>query len=241
MTAAPDNTWIYALMAVAVVICIGGYFILKGRKGKEFKPVDFKKATIADLKEAATMMGSSTSNLMDYLFGGGGQLLLGYNKVAEVDRAYELEGEFNTQKWDAKTRSWIWGEDKKHHLIVLRARSKSFIWRYLGMKKRFFILDTNRLIACDLFKRRWSVRPTELFLPYGDVFVQSDAGMEFIDDLSIKRQKESTMMALENYGPRIVFLSAQVAAKNNILSAEAEKERKRWEAPKRADDQEVLV
>lgn len=241
MTAAPDNTWIYALMAVAVVLCIGGYFLFSRRKPANFKPVDFKRATIADLKEAVTMLGISTSNLLDYLFGGGGQLLLGYNKVAEVDRAYELEGEFGTQKWDGKTRAWVWGESKKHHLIVLRARNKSFLWRYLGMKKRFFILDGQRLITCDLFTHRWSVRPTELFLPYGDVFVQSDAGMEFVDELSIKRSKESTMMALENYGPRIVFLSAQVAAKNNLLSAEAEKERKRWEAPKRADDQEVLV
>ena len=231
-----DNPIVVALILLGVI----GFVVSMLYKRKmstdnfqDFKPQKFSATTIRDMKEKIENQGTKYK----------GQLYVGLKKICRIDKYYIGKGKFALSIYDPKTKSFaVEGKDKdtEYELMFLRAKSNNIIYRLLGFRKVYYLLnfkekDVKTMKFDEINKRIYLPHSTDL-TSYGDVWVNSADSIEYINNISMKRTNEEIMMHLENMPDRVVHLEIEQAKRERISKIITDLEKGKWEDRKDAGD-----
>jgi hypothetical protein len=103
------------------------------------------------------------------------------------------------------------------------------------MKKKYYILNRDK-VKHDLNNDIFYIQDKVDIIPFGDVWIMDDDGLEYLSDVSIKRMNEQTMMWLEFLPDRVSHLELAQARKERISRIESDIERRKYEERKDTGD-----
>lgn len=224
------------------VIVVGGVFAVilfkllsKNKLKLKWKPSQLRDTVYEEFKKKLSTIGIKLKK---------GELYIAFNKVASIDRYLVVEAKLTSIFVNAKTMDEFENEedlknvtsDEKEKLLIVRARSKSILLRLLGLRKYYFILHMADGIKLDPTNGRIFLPVGTDFQSYGNIWINHDASIEYINDISIKRQMEQQRSELENMPQRVVLLNVDQAMKERTIQAMAATERLRYDEIKKAQD-----
>lgn len=172
-----------------------------------------------------------------------GYLYIGHHLIRFVDRYLFIKGNMAQMLLDLKKnimQSDEKSKDQKYEFLILRMKNKNIIYRFLGIFKQYVVIDVyfdkKRILRSDMEHGRFFLPENIDLTSYGNVWVTSDAGMEYINDISIKRMNEQIMMNLENMPDKVVHLELEQAKKERINRTITELEKSKYDDLKKAGD-----
>ena len=232
-----DNPIVVALILIGVIGFVVSMLYKKKMgsidKFKEFEPKKFSAMTIKDMKEKIDNQGTKYKGL----------LYIGLKKICKIDKYYIGKGKFALSVYDPKTKAFTVQnpeKDTEYELMFLRARSNNILFRLLGLRKIYYLLNYKEK---DVKTMKFDEIGKKIFLPhstdltsYGDVWINSADSIEYINNISMKRTNEEIMMHLENMPDRVVHLEIEQAKRERISKIITDLEKSKWEERKSADD-----
>lgn len=234
-----DNPIIVALIFLGVIGFVVSMLYKKKMstdKFKEFEPQKFSATTIRDMKQKIDNQGTKYK----------AHLYVGLKKICKIDKYYIGKGKFALSIYDPKTKSFAVQDkekDTEYELMFLRAKSNNIIFRLLGFRKVYYLLnykekDVKTMKFDEINNRIYLPHSTDL-TSYGDVWVNSADSIEYINNISMKRTNEEIMMHLENMPDRVVHLEIEQAKRERISKIITDLEKSKWEERKDAGDTTV--
>ena len=123
---------VFYVVVVAIPLIAVFYLITKNQdKIKDFKPVLFSETVTDNLKKMVGENGIDCGGIFSFILGTRAKLKIGYQTVADIDAYIEQDGEFSGMIFNPTTKQM--DHDKKYDrdfkLVILRAKSSSFLWR----------------------------------------------------------------------------------------------------------------
>lgn len=199
---------ILSLIAIAVVAVVVS--ALKKNKFKDFKYRPFKKTVRDGLKEKVDLHGQ------DFPFFSSPGLYIGMKKIAIPEKYFYAKGKFSTALSDGKDIKVCDAEnDVGYNLLIVRSSSNNFIFRLLGLKKKYFILKTHEkdksLITYDNIKKWFFLPINSDLVSYADIWMNTSDAVEYVNDISAIRLVEECMTHIENLPDKIVHLEMEQA------------------------------
>jgi len=219
------------MIAMAVIGYLIYYFVSR-KNQKEFKSVPFHETVQKDIKMTLKRTGKACN----------GKLKIGYQTIGFIDRFLVQKGKFPFMEYDQNNKTFrhVHNNDSNFNLLLLRTKSDNFFIRmflsWFGVGYQYFILNNSRIVYNDPINNIWVLQDNEYVIPYGNIWINSDHAMEYLDDISMKSSKESIMTHMENYADRIVHLEIKTARENQLKRADAQIQKERWESAKRIDE-----
>lgn len=226
-----DNPIVVGLILVGMLAII--VYAIFGKRIEKIKDLKIQKTeeTIEkDFKEKIKKMGHKIKH---------GKLILGVNNIAKLDRWLRIQGKFDEYFLADKTQGYQINEDAErvpYDLLIFLAKNKFFLFRWLGIKKYFFLIQANSLLRFDEVTNSFILKENTDLVLYADVWVNSQSSIEYIHDISIKRMNIELMTALENYPNKVVHLEMAQAKKERTYREMMETDKARYDAIKKAED-----
>jgi len=237
-----DNWYLYAIVFFSALVI---FWLYKRRTGKdeitfkEFKPQKLKKTFDEGISEKVKLLSRDFN----------GKLFVGFYSIAKISRYFYAKGFFELVNWDDSNKAFRVStkkdENKKYHLLVLEARSNNFILSILGLDKKYFILKYKD--EKGKYKIRFDPSNKNIILPegadltsYGNIWTNCMDGIEYLDDVSIKRMSEQIRMHLENWPDKLVHLEMELAKRERILKSSAESDKLRFKERAEAGDTTLM-
>jgi hypothetical protein len=233
-----ENWWLLIIIGIIVVALI---IIIRRNKDqglKEFKPQPLKKTLDDEIKAKTNLLGRDFK----------GKVYIGFDKKADIDKYYYIRGFFDLVKMDYKTREVVLGKKDDrvlYDLIVMRALSASFIKRILGLGKFYLVLkmkDQNKegkeriVVRFDAVNKAVFLDIGTDLTSYGKIWTNCFEGIEYLQDVSIKRLLEQTQMHLENIPDKNAHIEMLQATKERSKRVDAEIEKGKYQDRKEASD-----
>lgn len=231
-----DNPIVVALIFLGVIGFVVSMLYkrkMSTDKFKDFEPKKFSAMTIRDMKDKINTQGTKYK----------GHLYIGLKKICRIDMYYIGKGKFALSVYDPKTKAFSVQDtksDTEYQLMFLRAKSTNIIYRLLGFRKVYYLLNYKEK---DVQTMKFDEIGKKIFLPhstdltsYGDVWVNSADSIEYINNISMKRTNEEIMMHLENMPDRVVHLEIEQAKRERISKIITDLEKSKWEDRKDAGD-----
>lgn len=233
-----DNPLVMFLI-VGVVFIVLIMSILKKRnvKFKEFKLRKVDETLNDDLKKSVDLRGQSVRRY---------SLLAGFQKIARIERYLIEKGKFSKALYDPESKD-IFVDDtasKDYELIILRAKSNNFVFRMMGIKKIYFVLKYKSIkgqehIIFDHFRKQIVLPYNMQILNFGNVWINSNDSLDYINEISIRSFTEDIMMHLENIPDKAVHLELEQAKKERTGRVYVDLEKGKWENRKDAGDTSI--
>lgn len=233
-----NESWLNnPIVPVLIIVLIGAYFLSKilkrygvGEKFKEFKPQLSEQTVYDDIVKSCKMNGTKVK----------GSLHFGFKKIATIEKYFITKGHFPIMLFNQTNKSLQESTKKpvEYELMIIQAKNNNLLFRILHIKKQFFILD-NKTIQHDPKANRIIVPSNISIIPYGNIWVNSASGVEFTDEISLKRQLIQTNTIIENTPDRVIHLETETARKERIIRNIAELEKGKYDDMKKGKDTEV--
>lgn len=228
-----NNPIIAIIIVVAVVVVLFfKFFGKKNLKPSSFKPRLFTKTIYDDFKNKVNVQGLKFK----------GNLNIGFHKIAIIEKYCFVKGRLPVISYEAGSKNIeIADKDQseEYEFMVIRAKSNNVFYRLFGLKKMFFVLNSKEIELDKMQKRVFLPSGVDL-ISYGNVWVNHDYAIEYINDISIKRMNEQMMTQLENYPDRIVHLEAELTKKLESARVYTELERAKYDKTKYGEDTKIL-
>lgn len=224
-----ENPIFIGMFLIAIIGIL--YFKFFNRKGySEFVPQKLSKTTQTEFKEKLKEHGININ----------GKLVVGYNVVSHISKWLIIKGSFYTTIYDDKNKKYTVNKNKKveYDLLCLESKNKNLLYRILGLKKSYYLLNVNTVTFNEMSKS-WILQSKNDIVRYADIWVNSDSGIEYINDISFKTLTESTMTHVQNMPDRIVHLEVEQAKRNQLKISEIEAYKGKYEAYKQAEDTSI--
>lgn len=234
-----SSSFLTYMIVVGIIIAIGYSLISRSKtKFKDFKPKLFSETIYDDLKKKTVNQGIKIRK---------GKLLIGIHEIAFIDRFLECKGKFAVYLFNSKKNELTTldpNKDQDYDLLLLRAKSRHFIWRLFGIRKSFYMLqasdkDGKKLYYVDDKAKRFIFPSTVDLVSYGNVWINSEYGAEYINEISMKRLNEQTLMYLENWPDKLSHLEVEGAKRERIARVYTELDKGKYEENKKAGDSVV--
>lgn len=230
-----DNPFfMYGIIAGGLAFAI--YLVIKNKNKipemKEFIPTKSEKTIENELKEKLKIHGNKIN----------GFLFSNIKRIGRIDSYLKAYGEFEIYtNSDGKNYKIIKDEKKPFNLIILRMKNTNILLRLFGLKKIFYVLKMKNnegedLIKIDKETNRFFISDKTDLISYGNVWLNSDESMEYLNDISMKRMLINTNTHLENLPDKIVHMEMEQAKKERLNRVLTEQERMKWEERKSAGD-----
>jgi len=233
-------TFIYLAIGLFAILIIV-YFITRKKGQKEFKPQELKVTFKEDLKDKVDTLGIPLQTgiwkfLWNLIFNDETKLIRDFNKVASLERYVILKTVIPKYTFDKKTKDFITLKDTvKIEMLVLRAYSPFFLWKILGIKKKYFLFDMknkDKLFRFDPLLNAVVIQGQVDFTSYGRIWCIDEAGTEYLNNVSIKRMIEQVNMWLENAPDRIIHLDSQQSKVERTNKTIADLEKQKYDSRK---------
>jgi hypothetical protein len=231
-----DNPMVSVAVVAAVIGVIIYFLFFKNKKDKaDFVPQRFEKTVYS---EAAKIMKMSGTKIR------GGRLCKGYHQIGGSIEAYaEVKGANAVMRHDTKLNRYL--EDKTakpvpYHQLILVSKSRDFLKKLLGVGKEYFVLEPGS-VEYNYATKTWTLPDTAEVKPFGNVWTNSAAGMEWISDISLKRTFENTLTHVENFPDKVSHLELAHAKFSSRVRTVAAAEKSKYDAGKNAEDTEIEI
>jgi len=240
------------IMVFAIIIFIAIIILKKHKKNeitfKEFKPRPLKKTLDEDLKGKMKLFG---------IYCRKGSLFIGFNKIANFDKYFNIRGWFELMTWDPKGKEFTLPDkpikstdknqkiqqkdDLKYDLLCIQAKNKFFLLRWLGICKFFLILkmrDDNEVpcLRFDPINSSIILNTGTDLTSWGKIWSNSMDAIEYLNDISIKRLNEQAQMHMENMPDKVVHLEMEQAKKERSNKIFVEQEKSKYKERESAGD-----
>lgn len=233
-----DNPLIGYIAVIVIIGIIFSIFLKKRKIGfKEFKPQLFEKTIYDELKKKVDLQGIKIIR---------GKLLISFHQIARIDRYFAAKGKFALTLFDPKNKEFNVQpkeQDEEFNLLILRGKNPFFLWRLLSIKFHYYILkftdNDKRIIKFDDKSNRFILPESIDLVSYGNVWTNSTESIEYINDISMKRMNEETMMHLENLPDKLVHLELEQAKLERTGRILTEQEKSKYEERKKASDTSI--
>ncbi len=232
-----DNP-IYAFIAIPIAITIILLILFRGKlkhgiSFKDFKSRGLAETFMEELKSKVDLTGIVVKKAT---------LFMGFRQIGRIERYKIVKGKFSKAYFDDKTKSVAVDPegDTEYDLMIMRSKNNFFIYRWLGMKKHYFIFkyheNEKKIVEFDPLTNRFFININMDLVTYGNVWTNSEESIEYLNNISQKRMNEETMMHLENLPDKIVHLELEQAKKERTGRLFTDLERSKYEERKTADD-----
>lgn len=220
------------------LVGIGVYYIvtryLMSDKEDTFEIETFEDVVSKDLDEKFNLKGIKTSSA----------LVQGFDYLGSVDRWLRERGKQPVMKYDDVKGKFITDQDKEkmqeYDLYIFRIWNTNFIYKFFGFgKKKYVMCDKKHISNIDTKKpnmHQWNIKPNIQFFRWGDVFVTSAIGEDFVSDIAIKRSHENTMTFLMNYARKVIYLEMKHTQMIDRYATKKRIDSKSWESYKKAEE-----
>lgn len=232
MTSFLDSPFVWLAIILFAVFIVLILFLKKTKnpKFKEYVPIEFNNLTIEELKRLSDRQGIKIKK---------GKLRLGTNIIADIDRWQTKKGMFAKMIYDKKKNQYVptdSEEDSNYDVTILRAKSKNFFYRLFGMKYDYFILDSGSISQFDDISKSWVLDKSMELKLFGNTWINSDSTLEWVTDIATRRTLEHQLNALVNFTPRAIHADLETARRNQIMNAQEDALKNRYESIKKADE-----
>ncbi len=221
---------ILMISIVAAIFLVNKFFGSKKDVFSSFKTKLFTQTIYDEMKEKLKLQGTKMK----------GKLYISFQKIALIERYFISSGSLPVFYWDEKEREMIIDEKKKedYKFLILRCKSNNLIFRLFGLKKMFFIIKCNDKDNIDFDRKEHKI-----YLPigtdlksYGNVWLNSEIGMEYVNEISLKRMVEQVMTHVENTPDRVIHFDNQLAKNERLARTLSDIEKSRYEKTKTSDE-----
>lgn len=219
---------IMAIIIVAIVV-IFKYYRGKG-KFTEFKPKKLRDTLYEELKGKVKTQGMKLKK---------GKVLLSVNKIADIHKWINVRGEFTPYYFEEDEKKIIVDDEadkEKYDLLIFECKSKNILLRIINVKKWYLIIDRDSISRFDEISNTFVLKEGTDLMPFGNVWVNSKDGTEYLHNISIKKMNVEILSALENYPAKVVHLEMEQAKKERSYWKMMETDKSRYDAIKKAED-----
>lgn len=203
------------LLLIIVVIAVIAIYIWKKAHEQEFELVDFREEGYEDIEKKLDLFGTKVN----------GFLTRGFDPIGHVMKYHHEKGEHKPFKVDKKTQK-IYVDDSvsaiPYDFYIFQIGNKIRILRWIGIGTKYVIVDTKFIVNLNPFERLkyvWNINKDIQFINWGNIYVCSTAGEEYVTDIAMKRSNENTVTYLMNYAKKIIYLEMQHAKKVDMYGA----------------------
>ena len=191
------------LIAVAIVIYL---YYTKTEKEDKFKEITFEDTTLDNLDKLFKLHKSKIR----------AGLFRGHDYIGDIESYIKVKGIFKPLEMDEKADQYIESTDKKdfkpYEIMIFRVWKTNIIMKLLNIgKKEYVLVDSNHIMNVDKNKNNkiWNIKADIQFIRFGGNFITSDAGKEFLSDISIKFSHENTLTYMQNFTRKAIYLELQ--------------------------------
>jgi len=132
----------------------------------------------------------------------------------------------------------------KTRLMILLSGNKNIILRFLHLKDKFFIFELksgyDELIKIEAEKRVLTIQGKIDLDSFGNVWIMSISGWEYLSNISIKKALEQDLMHSENMADRVVHYDIQQAKLERRDRINTELEKQKYEERKASGDSTIV-
>lgn len=129
-------------------------------------------------------------------------------------------------------------------LMILQSGNKNILLRFLHLKNRFFVIETKGdfkgILKIEAEKRMLTIQGLIDLDSFGDVWIMSESGHEYMSNISIKRALEQNLMHSENMADRVVHYDIQQAKLERRDRITTELEKTKYEERKSQGDSTIV-
>lgn len=226
------------LSPIGIICIIAGisiyvlYWYFK-RKPKEdtFEIETFEDTLLKDVDEKFKLKGIKTK----------ASLTQGFDYLGDIDMWLRERGVHNPLVFDDQNKVFVQDPErkpKKYDIYIFRIWKTNKLFKMLGFgKKKYVIADYDHLANIDSTRgfKRWNLKPSIQLVLWGNIFVSSEAGEEYLTDIGIKRSHENTLTFLINYSRKIIYLEMKHSKAMDKYAKYKEIDRATWDRYKKAE------
>ena len=228
---------IYVAIPIVIIFFAYKYFSNNNPKIKDFKAQPLKTTLFNELKSKTDQFGATTK---------GFKLIRDFQIVGHPRKYMLIDIEMPKYTIDPKSKSVKVLDAKpiKTRLMITKSGNKNIILRFLQLKDDYFIFELKEgfeeMIKIEAEKKRICIQGTIDFETFGNVWIMSESGHEYLSNISIKRALEQNVMHSENMADRVVHYDIQQAKLERRDRVITELEKSKYEDKKNAGDSTIV-
>jgi hypothetical protein len=212
--------------AVAMVLI---YKYVKGKDDNLFEFEKFDDTVIQDVEKNMNFEGRKSKSKLIHGF---------LNPIGDVEKILQKKGKFQLMKYneskqkfevveqDIKIDTGRIGKDKKPIIRTeKRPVTKEYDLKMFKVVEGWFIFRTTHYVIADSkylnydpLRRIWDIAESVPIRSYGKVWMCSEQGQIFLDDISFRRSLENNMTFLQNYSRKVIWLETKFAERSELLT-----------------------
>lgn len=229
----PPTAFIIWPIIIVVSIILIWYYFFKSPPEDKFEIETFNEIVLGDLDEKFKIKGIKTK----------AGLSQGFDYFGNIDQWTRERGRMYPMVYDAKQERFIEAnpekyKPKEYDLYIFRIIKGNFLTKLLRLAtKKYVIIEKQHLsnLEFDTKFRGWNILNSIQLTRWGNVFISSEIGEEYLTDIAIKRSHENTLTFLMNYSRKIIYLEMRHAKVIDRYITKKKTDRKSWEDYKRAE------
>lgn len=234
-----SNPLLYFGIAAIVIFIIYDKFIRRKNNSEigDFKEQPLDVTLIDELKEKIEVYGNKLNNW---------KLIKDFIKIGSPDRAIITNVVIPEFHIDHKTKDIIVHDEGQHQttMMLLRLKSNSFLKRLFGFGKIYFFFEVGEdyegMVKVDVLNKSIYIKQNIDITRWGKIWVNSNAGIEYLSNISIKRFFEQDLMHSENMVDRAIHYDSIQAKTERLNRILAEQNKAKYEESKNIGDSTVI-
>lgn len=227
--------WIFLVVLFFVLM-----FLIKRRtvaeSFKPFVPIKLKDTLSKRLKDKMRLYG--------HVFNG--EMYISYTRIGRIGKYIKAKGKNNYEIFDPISKEIkVDNENSTDYDILICEKVHDFIlFRILGIFREFVILerqkDGKEMYKMDMINRRIFIFDGTDLTSYGNVWTNTDSGIEYLNNISTVRTLEQIKTHLENLPDKYSHLEMEQAKRERLKKIETELEKGKYKERETAGDTTIV-
>ncbi len=224
--------WIYIILPVIA----GGiiYYLMKKYywTGEEFVLEEFKDTIQEELDARFKTEGLRSKS----------RLMRGIDFLGNIDAWINVKGTHEIMSYDPTKKEYVKSKETPipYNMYLLRKPPQTFFDKYIFREKNtYFLINKKQFDKFDPVTKSFNIKEDIQLFIFGNCFISSESGEEWITDISVKRANENTLTFLQNYSRKIIHLELTHAKTIDRYRTKTGLKKEQWESMKKeAEDVE---
>jgi len=221
-----------------IAVIIGAYlfyvYVIKRKQPEEdFESKPFHELVLEDLDDLFKIQGIDTK----------GSLVQGFDFIGDVDKWLRVTKSDKSQfAIDENERRIVEitnpKEPEKYNLYIFRIYTYNFfLMNWLGFGKRYAVINKKSIVNINTIskKKTWNISVDTQLERYANVFITSQEGVDYVNDIAIKKMNEALLTYIANAPDRLIYLEMKHAKAIDRLRQAQEIKTKSFREYKKAE------
>lgn len=197
------TTFPFNVIIIIAIVAYVAYYILTMKKGKGegFIIEDFRESVFTSTEKLINLFGSDVDAFLvrgvEYL----GRITKYYHHKGAIEHGYPE----NTTKMILKKGK----QENKVELVdiwIFKIGNSGIIEKIFGGKVDYLAVKDEHLNEFNPHKKQFSIKENVSFTPYGGIFITSQEGEDYANDISFRRSQEEILTHLQNFPRKVAYL-----------------------------------